>query len=77
MLDPTQLAAAGPWAVVIAMGIALGTAFVKGWIVPGFVYDREVKRGDEAIAALAKSVEALAEEVRRDRRTGRRPDATP
>lgn len=47
-MDPRLLADAGGWTVVIVMMSFLGTGFVKGWIVPGFVYRREVARGDKA-----------------------------
>lgn len=69
--DPAALAQAGPWAVVVAIGVALGVAFVRGWIVPRFVYDREVQRGDrneDLLGQVVQSVKDLTDEVRR--RTG-------
>ncbi len=43
------------------------TAFVKGWVVPKFIYDRAVERGDKAVDAierLTNAVEELTREVR-------------
>lgn len=87
MPDPAQLASAGPWAVVVAIGLGLGIAFMREAIVQGSVYRREVKRGDDATAALkdvTKALNDLTEEVRwdaRDRhavgRLSRPPDASP
>lgn len=65
---------AGGWAVVIVIGIAASTAFVKGWIVPGSVYMREITRADQATLAVANVTAALrelAEEVRWDARRDR------
>jgi hypothetical protein len=42
-------------------------AFVKGWVVPRFIYDRAVLRGDKAVDAiegLTESVQELTKEVR-------------
>lgn len=50
-MDPVSLARE-PWAVVVAIGIGLATGFVRGWLVPGFIYRREVRRSDEASKAL-------------------------
>lgn len=68
MPDPVALAQAGPWAVVVGIGVGLGVAFVRGWIVPRFVYDREVQRGDRSEALLTQLVAGfkdLTDEVRR------------
>ncbi len=59
MPDPAALAAAGPWAVVVALGTALGIAFVREWFVQGGVYKREVKRGDDLTATNAAMSKAL------------------
>ncbi len=53
------LADAGGWAVVVAMMAAIGTGSVRKWWVPGFVYDREVKRADEATTQAERNTEAL------------------
>ena len=53
------LADAGGWAVVVAMITAIGTGIVRGWWVPGFVYDREVKRADEATTQAQRNTESI------------------
>ena len=56
---------ASGWAVAVALAVTFAYGFYKGWWVPGFVYQREVKRADEndqtveqATAALSASNEA-------------------
>ena len=77
----TSLANAGGWAVVVTIGVAVSVAFVRGWIGPGFAYQREVTRADAATAAVTNVTEALrelAQEVRwnvRDRIAAERRDA--
>lgn len=77
MPDPISLAAAGPWAVVVAIGLGLALAFVKGWIVPGWIYKDERTRSDRieaALTALTKTVESMADDLAwnsRDRRPRR------
>jgi hypothetical protein len=42
-------------------------AFIRGWIVPRFIYDHEVERADDAtqtLSALTIAVKSLTEEVR-------------
>lgn len=71
MPSPEQLADAGAFTVLVALGISLGVAFVRGWIVPRFVYDREVARGDRLetqVDRMAEALEALADERDADRR---------
>ena len=62
---------------MVGIVVAIGWGGIKKWWVPGFVYDREVERGDELAEELKRSVEvnlklakALAE-VQAERR--RRP----
>lgn len=65
------LADAGGWAVVVAMGFVLGLSFLRGWLVPRWLYDREVlraDRNDEKLETLTKAVEALTDEIRWDAR---------
>lgn len=58
-MDPTALADAGGWAVVVAMIVAAGISFQRGWVVPRFVYDREVARGDKLETQLDRMTESL------------------
>jgi len=70
-MDPIALAAAGPWAVVVAMGSALAWAFLRGHIVPGFVYQREVRRADlnaDLLPQVVKAMEDMASALREFRR---------
>jgi len=85
---PQQIAEAGPWAVLafvlIAVIFGAATAFVRGWVVPGWVYRRLDERSDRTEVALAKlttSIDTLADDIAwdsRDRnqaRPARRPGA--
>lgn len=57
----------GGWAAFLTVVIVAGLGFVKGWIVPGRYWDREVARADKAevIATRnAEAVEALTLELR-------------
>lgn len=56
---PVALADAGGWAVVVAMITGLGIGFVRGWLVPGFVYRREVERGDKADIVSERTADAM------------------
>ena len=55
----TGLADAGGWAVVVAMITAIGTGSVRKWWVPGFVYDREVERADEATTQAQRNTDSI------------------
>jgi hypothetical protein len=66
MPDPIALAESGGWAVVVAIILGLGVGFVRGWLVPGFVYRREADRADKADAALIRALSrAKADDDRR------------
>ena len=41
----------GPFATGAAL---VGLAFIRGWLVPGGIYEREVKRADEATDLAAR-----------------------
>ena len=62
-MDPTILAEAGGWAVVVAIIAALGFATWRGLWVPRFVYDREVRRADLNAEILTKNTAAITELV--------------
>lgn len=53
------LSDAGGWAVAVAMGAGLGFAFVRGWIVPRFAYDREVARNELLSTQATRNAEAI------------------
>lgn len=53
-----SLADAGGWAVVLAIGFALGAGFMRGWIVPGWIYRNEVEWRDRMTAAMEKLTDA-------------------
>jgi len=70
-MDPIALANAGPWAVVVALMVAIGWGAYQGAWVPGFVYRHEIARSETLAAdvealtlATGKLAEAHAEEVR-------------
>jgi hypothetical protein len=58
-MDPVSLAEAGPWAVVVAVMVAVGWGAVKGHWVPGFVYRREIQRAEELAEQLDRNTESL------------------
>ena len=74
-MDPVALAEAGPWAIVVAIGIGLGLAFSRGWLVPRFVYDREVGRADRLETVVERNTEAIKALTDEVRRYGGRPGA--
>lgn len=67
MFDPTAIAALvqqGGWAVVVAMILGLGVGFVRGWLVPGWMYRRlesRLLRFEAGQRKLIRAVEKLAE----------------
>ena len=71
------LADLGGWTAFVILSVAAGVGVVKGWIVPGRYFDREVARGDkaetqalrnaEAIERLTTSVDVIVEAALRER----------
>jgi len=49
------LAEASPTVIAIVEALVFGYGFYKGWWVPGWVHQREVQRGDEAVDAVEES----------------------
>ena len=43
---------ASGWAVAVATLLIVLTGLWRGWVVPGYVYQREVERGDRAEGAV-------------------------
>jgi hypothetical protein len=70
------LADAGGWAVVVAMIAAIGTGIVRGWWVPGFVYEREAKRADEATTQAQRNTDQIRDLVEFLRHPVRPPGGT-
>lgn len=67
-LTPEQIAAAGPWAVLVAVLIAIGVAgvgmIVRRIFVPGWIFDRSEdarKTTETTNVRNAESIEGLAE----------------
>ena len=68
MLDPVALAQAGPVAILLVGIGLLGLGFVKGYVVPGWLYRQEreqrikaetqAERNTDAIEAVAAAVKA-------------------
>lgn len=58
-MDPISLAQAGPVAILLVFIAALATAFVKGTVVPGWVYQQQVIRADKAEAIAERAVAAV------------------
>lgn len=79
MLNPIDLAAAGPWAVVVALGLGVVVGVIRKWWVPGWIYDEERaarKVSDTNAAATAKALLSLTRELRELRKDLKaKPDA--
>jgi hypothetical protein len=67
------LADAGGWAVVVAMRTAIGVGSVRKWWVPGFVYDREAERADEATTQAQRNTDQIRDLVEFLRNPPRHP----
>ena len=75
--DPTALLAIVNAGGIVGFCLLAVFAFVKGWIVPGYMYDREVKRSetladqvDQNTRAATSALDRLTDEVRSRERTG-------
>ena len=77
MVDPISLAQAGPVAILLVGIGLLGLGFIKGYVVPGWLYRQEreqrikaetqAERNTDAIEAVAATVKAsIDERGRRD-----------
>lgn len=69
--NPLDFLEPGAVALLIAYLFAsigfLITAFLKGWAVPKFIYDKAVERADratEVVESLTEAIEELTKEVR-------------
>lgn len=59
MPDPIALAQAGPVAILLAGIFLLGRAFIRGDVVPGFIYRAEVAQRQIAETQALRNAEAL------------------
>ena len=59
MPDPGTLVDLGGWATAVALAIGVVTAIIRGQLVPGHVYRREVKRGDRLEQANERLVQRV------------------
>lgn len=58
-----RLGDASGWVVLVAVLLLAAWGFYKGWWVPGYVYQRELERGDraeDAVDASTRTTEAAA-----------------
>ncbi|HEY6568593.1 MAG TPA: hypothetical protein VI341_13840 [Actinomycetota bacterium] len=75
MPDPVVLAEAGPVAILLVGIGALTIGFVRGWVVPGWLYHQEreqrlkaetqAERNTDAIEAIAAAVRSSLNERNR------------
>jgi len=58
---------AGYSALIITLLVGGLISFARGWVIPKVMYDREVKRADDAtitVVKVADALKALTDEVR-------------
>lgn len=66
-VNPLEFLEAPAVALLVVYLVTSVIAFIKGWIVPRYMYDNADERGRRAIEALesqTKAVEELTKEVR-------------
>jgi hypothetical protein len=54
----------------LALAIFLIAAFLRGWVVPGFIYEASQKRIERLLESgeqVAAALDRLTDEIRRDR----------
>ena len=74
-MDPSSLVSLVNAGGIVTLSLVAVVAFVKGWVVPGYMYDREVKNSeklndqvDQNTRAATAALDRLTDEVRaRDR----------
>lgn len=67
-IDPAVVDFLREFGLPLTMLAILGVAIIRGWVVPGFVYRREVERGDAATTALLEALRAARGRARYDDR---------
>lgn len=65
-IDPAVVDFLREFGLPLTMLVAFGIAITRGWFVPGFVYRREVERGDAATTALLEALRAARGGARHD-----------
>lgn len=58
-MDPVVLAREGPVAILLAGIVALFLAFIRGDLVPGYLYRAAVERSEKAETQSERSTEAV------------------
>lgn len=71
-IDPYQLAEAGPVAILLVGITALAVGFVRGWVVPGWLYHQEraqrikaetqAERNTEALETVARTIQTFVDD---------------
>lgn len=59
-MDPVALADAGPVAILLVGIGLLGLGFVKGYVVPGWLYRQEREQRIKAETAAERNTDAIA-----------------
>jgi len=60
-INPLDFLAPPAVALLVAYLAISVWAFIKGWVVPRFIYDKAVARGDKAVEVLEAQTEAIEE----------------
>ena len=58
-MDPIALAEAGPVAILLVGIGLLAIAFVRGYVVPGWIYKAAIDRAERAETQAQRTTEAL------------------
>ena len=77
MPTPEQVAAfadLGGFALFLLVDALVGAGFLRGWIVPGFIYQQEREAREKAEIQAARNSEALEKLARSASRDTRRSD---
>lgn len=69
-IDPAVVEFLREFGLPLTALVVLGIAIARGWFVPGFVYRREVERGDAATLALLEALRATRAGGRSDHQGG-------
>lgn len=73
MPDPSTLWSLVNSGGIVAFAVIGVVAIVRGWVVPGYLYEREVKRNEklsDQVDLNTKTLDRLTDEVRARERVG-------